>query len=103
MDEPMVSVIIPVYKAEQFLDECLDSVIGQDYPALEIILVDDGSPDSCPEICDRYAETYSHIKTIHKCNEGSGMARNAGLEAATGKYIVFVDSDDRLECPSCRC
>ena len=97
MDEPMVSVIIPVYKAEQFLDECLDSVISQDYPALEIILVDDGSPDSCPERCDRYAKEYDFIKTIHKINEGSGLARNAGLEAATGKYIAFVDSDDRLD------
>ena len=93
----MVSVIIPVYKAEQFLDECLNSVIGQSYSALEIILVDDGSPDSCPERCDRYAEAYDYIKVIHKNNEGPGMARNAGLEAAIGKYIAFVDSDDCLD------
>lgn len=97
MDDPMVSVIIPVYKAEQFLDECLNSVIGQSYSALEIILVDDGSPDSCPERCDRYAEAYDYIKTIHKSNEGPGVARNAGLEAAAGKYITFVDSDDCLD------
>ena len=97
MDDPMVSIIIPVYKAEQFLDECLNSVIGQSYSALEIILVDDGSPDSCPERCDRYAEAYDYIKTIHKNNEGPGMARNAGLKAATGKYIAFVDSDDCLD------
>ena len=97
MDDPVVSVIIPVYKAEQFLDECLNSVIGQSYSALEIILVDDGSPDSCPEKCDRYAEAYDQIITIHKRNEGPGMARNAGLEAASGKYIVFVDSDDCLD------
>ena len=97
MDDPMVSVIIPVYKAEQFLDECLNSVIGQSYSALEIILVDDGSPDSCPERCDRYAEAYDYIKTIHKNNEGPGVARNAGLEAAAGKYIAFVDSDDCLD------
>lgn len=97
MDDPMVSVIIPVYKAEQFLDECLNSVVGQDYAALEIILVDDGSPDSCPEMCDRYAETYGHVKTIHKRNEGPGPARNTGLEAATGKYVAFVDSDDCLD------
>lgn len=97
MDDPMVSVIIPVYKAEQFLDECLNSVISQDYPALEIILVDDGSPDSCPEICDRYAEAYDNIKTIHQSNQGPGMARNVGLETATGKYIAFVDSDDCLD------
>lgn len=97
MDNPMVSIIIPVYKVEHFLDECLDSVISQDYPALEIILVDDGSPDSCPEKCDWYAEAYESIKTIHKINEGPGMARNAGLEAATGKYITFVDGDDCLD------
>ena len=97
MDNPMVSVIIPVYKAERFLDECLNSVISQDYPALEIILVDDGSPDSCPEMCDRYAETYDRVKTIHKKNEGPGPARNTGLEAATGTYIAFVDSDDCLD------
>ena len=97
MDDPMVSVIIPVYKAERFLDECLNSVISQDYPALEIILVDDGSPDSCPEMCDRYAETYDRVKTIHKRNEGPGPARNTGLEAAAGTYIAFVDSDDCLD------
>lgn len=97
MNEAVVSVIIPVYKTEAFLDECLNSIIGQDYPALEIILVDDGSPDSCPEMCDRYAEEYSNIKTIHKSNEGPGMARNSGLDAASGKYIAFVDSDDCLD------
>lgn len=97
MDNPMVSVIIPVYKAEQFLDECLNSIIGQDYPALEIILVDDGSPDSSPKMCDRYVEAYDYIKTIHKNNEGPGLARNTGLEMATGKYITFVDSDDCLD------
>lgn len=97
MDSPMVSVIIPVYKAEPFLDECLNSVIGQDYPALEIILVDDGSPDACPEMCDRYTEAYDRIKTIHKDNGGPGPARNAGLKAAAGKYIAFVDSDDCLD------
>ena len=93
----MVTVIIPIYKAEQFLDECLNSIIGQNYPALEIILVDDGSPDSCPEMCDRYMEAYDYIKTIHKINEGPGMARNTGIEAAIGKYITFVDSDDCLD------
>ena len=97
MDDPLVSVIIPVYRAERFLDECLNSVAGQDYPALEIILVDDGSPDSCPEMCDRYAETCGRVKTIHKKNEGPGPARNTGLEAAAGKYVAFVDSDDCLD------
>ena len=97
MDDPMVSVIIPVNKAERFLEECLNSVISQDYPALEVILVDDGSPDSCPEMCDRYAETCGRVKTIHKKNEGPGPARNTGLEAAAGKYVAFVDSDDCLD------
>lgn len=97
MDEPTVSVIIPVYRAERFLEECLNSIIGQDYPALEIILVDDGSPDSCPELCDRYAEAYDCIRTIHQSNQGPGMARNAGMEAAAGKYIAFLDSDDCLD------
>ena len=97
MYDPLVSVIIPVYKAERFLDECLESVIGQDYPALEIILVDDGSPDSCPEICDRYEKAYSSVRAIHQANRGPGMARNVGLEAASGKYVAFVDSDDRLD------
>lgn len=97
MDKPMVSVIIPVYKAEPFLDECVNSVIKQNYGALEIILVDDASPDACPEKCDWYTDTYDFIKTIHKSNQGSGMARNTGMEAATGKYIAFVDSDDCLD------
>lgn len=97
MNNLMVSVIIPVYKTEQFLKKCLNSVIGQDYPMLEIILVDDGSPDSCPKMCDWYAEEYDYIKTIHQSNKGPGLARNAGLEVATGKYIAFVDSDDCLD------
>ena len=97
MSKPKVSVIIPVYNVEKYLIECINSVISQDYSALEIILVDDGSPDSCPEICDWYARTYGNIKTIHKNNEGVAKARNAGLEIATGKYIVFVDSDDCLD------
>lgn len=99
MDTPLVSVVIPVYKVERYLAECVDSVIGQDYPALEIILVDDGSPDSCPEICDRYAQVHPHIRAIHKSNEGLGLARNTGMEAAAGKYITFVDSDDYLDGP----
>ena len=99
MEAPTVSVIIPVYQAERFFDECLDSVLEQDYPALEVILVDDGSPDSCPERCDRYAEACDFVTAIHTKNQGPGMARNTGLEAATGRYVAFVDSDDRLDGP----
>ena len=97
MDKPTVSVIIPVYNAEKFLDECVNSVIAQDYSELEIILVNDGSPDACSEKCDRYRYTYDRIKTIHQSRQGPGVARNTGMEAATGKYIVFVDSDDCLD------
>lgn len=90
----LVSVIIPVYKVEPYLRECLDSVVNQTYYNLEIILVDDGSPDGCPKICDEYAENDSRIKVIHKENGGLSDARNKGLDIATGKYITFVDSDD---------
>ena len=94
---PLISVIIPVYNAEKFLDECVASVLGQDYPALEIILVDDGSPDACPGMCDRYAAEHDRVKTVHQANRGAGLARNAGMEAASGEYIAFVDSDDLLD------
>lgn len=94
--DALVSVIIPVYKVEAFLDRCVESVVGQTYPKLEIILVDDGSPDTCPEKCDAWAKKDSRIKVVHKQNEGPGYARNSGIEAATGAYIMFVDSDDYL-------
>lgn len=90
----LVSVIIPVYKVEPYLRECLDSVINQTYRNLEIILVDDGSPDECPKICDEYAERDSRVKVIHKENGGLSDARNKGIDIATGEYITFVDSDD---------
>lgn len=92
-----VSVIIPVYKVEQYITQCIDSVIKQTYSNLEIILVDDGSPDKCGSICDNYSKVDNRIKVIHKQNQGLGLARNTGLAAATGKYVVFVDSDDWLE------
>lgn len=91
-----ISVIIPVYKVEDYLHKCVDSVINQDYENLEIILVDDGSPDSCPAICDEYAKKDKRIKVIHKQNGGLSDARNAGIDAATGEYIIFLDSDDML-------
>ena len=95
-NKPLISVIIPVYKVEEYLARCLDSVIGQTYRELEIILVDDGSPDNCGRICDEYAAKDSRIRVIHKENGGLSDARNAGLDIATGEYIGFVDSDDYI-------
>jgi len=91
-----ISVIIPVYKVEKYLEKCVDSVIAQTYRNLEIILVDDGSPDGCPEICDAYGRVDPRITVIHKQNGGLSSARNAGLDVATGEYIGFVDSDDHI-------
>lgn len=91
---PLISVIIPIYKVEQYLKRCVDSVLNQTYTNLEIILVDDGSPDSCPKICDDYATLDSRVKVIHKKNGGLSSARNAGLNICKGEYIAFVDSDD---------
>ena len=92
-----VSIIIPVYKAEKYLSKCVDSVLNQSYTDLEVILVEDGSPDNCGAICDDYAKKDSRIKVVHKENEGVSKARNAGLDIATGEYVQFVDSDDYLE------
>lgn len=93
-NQPKVSVIIPVFKVEKTLKRCVDSVLRQTYENLEIILVDDGSPDDCPEICDSYLAKDSRIKVVHKQNGGLSDARNAGIKIATGEYINFVDSDD---------
>lgn len=97
MAEDLISVIVPVYKVEEYLRECLDSILAQTYTNLEIILVDDGSPDSCGIICDEYANRDYRIKVIHQQNGGLSAARNAGLDIATGEYIGFVDSDDYPE------
>ena len=94
---PLISVIVPVYKVEQFIHRCVDSILNQTYTNLEIILVDDGSPDRCGEICDEYAEKDSRIRVIHQENSGVSAARNAGLDICTGDYIAFVDSDDYIE------
>ena len=90
----LVSVIVPVYNVEKYLPECLDSILASTYSNLEIILVDDGSPDNSPQICDEYTLKDSRIKVIHQENQGLVAARNIGLASATGTYIGFVDSDD---------
>lgn len=96
-DTPLLSVIVPVYKVEAYLDECVQSILSQTYCDLEVILVDDGSPDRCGAMCDAWAERDSRVRVIHKPNGGVCSARNAGLDAARGEYIAFVDSDDWLD------
>lgn len=96
MDD-LISVIVPIYKVEEYLDECISSIVAQTYKNLEIILVDDGSPDNCGAICDNWAEKDSRIRVIHKENGGLSDARNAGLSVANGDYIAFVDSDDWID------
>ena len=94
---PMISVIVPIYNVEKYLARCVDSIVNQTYKNLEIILVDDGSPDRCPQMCDDYADKDSRNKVIHKKNGGLSDARNAGMAVATGEYISFIDSDDWIE------
>ena len=103
MKEYKISIIIPVYNVEKYLSKCLDSVINQIYKNLEIILIDDGSPDNCGKICDEYAKKDSRIKVIHKENGGVSSARNIGLDIATGDYIGFIDSDDYIELDMFEC
>lgn len=95
--EPLVSVIVPIYKVEAYLRQCIDSILNQSYRNLEIILVDDGSPDRCGEICDEYAKLDTRVKVIHKQNSGLADARNIGIKQATGQYIAFVDGDDWID------
>ena len=97
MEKPSVSVIVPVYKAESFLSNCINSILNQTYRDLEVILVDDGSPDFSGQICEEYAEKDDRVKVIHQKNAGAAAARNCGLKAAAGKYIAFVDSDDWID------
>ncbi len=92
-----ISVIVPVYKVEKTLDACVKSILAQSYTDLEIILVNDGSPDRCPEMCEKLAETDGRIKVIHRENGGLSAARNTGIDHATGDYITFVDSDDLVD------
>ncbi|NLK66988.1 MAG: glycosyltransferase [Campylobacteraceae bacterium] len=92
--KPLISVIVPVYKVEKYLKKCIDSIINQTYENLEIILVNDGSPDNCPQICDEYALKDRRVKVIHKENGGLSDARNAGLDVMSGEFVTFIDSDD---------
>ena len=109
----LISVIVPVYKCEKYLESCVTSILIQTYSNLEILLIDDGSPDRCPDICDEFASKDKRIKVFHKVNGGASSARNMGLDYATGDYVCFVDSDDILpensisdlykEITSCQC
>lgn len=98
----LFSIVVPVYHVEKYLSRCVKSLIAQTYENIEIILVDDGGDDKCPEMCDHYAEADKRIKVIHKKNGGLSDARNAGLGIATGDYIIFVDSDDYIESDTCQ-
>lgn len=97
VNKPVVSIIVPVYNAKEYLHQCVSSLVSQTYPHTEILLIDDGSPDECPALCDAYAAQYEHVKVIHKENEGAACARKTGLEAASGDYVLFMDSDDWLD------
>ena len=94
MKEVKVSIILPIYNVEKYLDRCMDSLLNQTLKDIEIIMVDDGSPDNCPQMCDEYAKKDSRVKVVHKKNGGLGFARNSGLDIANGEYVAFVDSDD---------
>mgnify|MGYP002514556678 CR=1 FL=1 len=94
--DDLVTVVVPVYKVEEYLNRCVESIVNQSYTKLQIILVDDGSPDSCPQMCEEWKKRDERIGVIHKQNAGLGMARNSGMDMAEGTYITFVDSDDYI-------
>ena len=94
---PEISIIVPIYKVEKYLNECIDSILAQTFTDFELILVDDGSPDNCPALCDAAAKRDSRVRVIHKTNGGVSTARNAGLDAAQGNWIGFVDPDDTID------
>ena len=96
-NKPTISIIVPVYKVEPYIRQCVESVLGQTYSNFELILVDDGSPDSCGAICDEYAEKDSRVRVIHQENGGVSAARNAGLDIMKGEYVAFIDSDDFVQ------
>lgn len=93
-EKPKISFIVPVYKVEKYLNQCVDSLLCQTFKDFEVILVDDGSPDGSPAICDSYAEKDERVRVLHKENGGLSDARNVGIMMAKGEYIIFVDSDD---------
>ncbi|MDO4982686.1 MAG: glycosyltransferase family 2 protein [Eubacteriales bacterium] len=97
-DQPLISIIVPIYNVEPYLRRCVDSILAQTYTNIEVILVDDGSPDGCPAICDEYQKADSRVKVIHKENGGVSEARNSGISYASGEYIVFCDGDDIVSC-----
>ena len=96
INSPLISVIVPIYNVERYLEKCIHSILNQTYQNLEIILVDDGSPDNCGAICDQYSDVEQRIKVIHKQNGGLSDARNKGIDASSGEFLVFVDSDDTI-------
>ena len=97
MNQGLVSIIVPVYKAEKYIHRCIDSLLAQTYKNIEAVLVDDGSPDNCGAICDEYAAKDSRVKVFHQQNRGVSAARNTGLAHIKGEWITFVDSDDYIE------
>ena len=101
MANDKISIVIPIYKVEKYIDQCIQSVLNQTYQNLEIILVDDESPDKCPEICDQYAKADERVKVIHQKNLGLSGARNTGMQYITGNYVLFLDSDDYLALDYC--
>ena len=102
MYSTLVSIIVPCYNVEAYLPKCVNSILEQTYKKIEIILVDDGSPDNCGKICDEYAKKDERIKVIHKENGGLVSARNAGYDVATGDWMMYVDGDDWLDADCCQ-
>lgn len=97
----MISVIVPIFKVERYLDRCVSSILNQTYKDIEVILLDDGSPDSCPHLCDIWAQRDSRVKVIHQGNQGLSAPRNAGIEISSGEWLAFVDGDDYISLEFC--
>ena len=97
MENVKISIIVPIYKVERYLDRCVQSLIHQTLQEIEIILIDDESPDNCGKMCDKYVKQDKRIKVIHKENEGLGLSRNVGINVSKGEYLAFIDSDDYIE------
>ena len=96
IEMPLISIVVPVYNVEDYLEECVESILAQTYPNIEVVLVDDGSTDGCPAICDRYAAENDRVKSVHRENGGLSAARNTGVKACSGDYVGFIDSDDYI-------